>query len=192
MSLRHAGLAAGLVVGLAAALSAVPATAVVETPRLVTADVETQPVSHSGDAADDPALWVHPTDRALSLLIGNDKQGALEVYDLDGTLRQRIVTATTFWGNVDVRQGVRIGSQTLDVVVSYNGGLRVYTVNPATRMLQLITDGTGLIATGGGEGLCLYDSATTGDVSANVITRAGRLRQYGSPIRTATAWSRAA
>ena len=41
-------------------------------------------------------------------MIGNDKQGALEVYDLDGTRIQRITTSTSFWGNVDVRQGVDI------------------------------------------------------------------------------------
>ncbi|MFI8362035.1 phytase [Streptomyces sp. NPDC085612] len=29
--------------------------------------METAPVSHSGDAADDPAVWVHPTDPARSV-----------------------------------------------------------------------------------------------------------------------------
>src|SRR4051812_20059841 len=80
-----------------------PSHAAVPTPTLVAADAETAPTSHSGDSADDPAIWVDPTDPASSLVLGNDKQGALEVYNLDGSLRQRVTSATTFWGNVDVR-----------------------------------------------------------------------------------------
>lgn len=129
---------------------------------------ETTPVAHTGDAADDPAIWVHPTNPANSLVIGNDKLGALETYNLDGTRRQRITTGTTFWGNVDVRG---------NLVVAWNGGgARVYRVNPATRMLGLATDGNGVIGTVGGEGLCLYRSPRTLYVFA--ITRGGVLRQY--------------
>ena len=58
---------------------------------------------------DDPAVWVHPTDPSRSLLMGNDKGGAFDTYDLDGTLVQRLSFDTQFWGNVDVRQGVTIG-----------------------------------------------------------------------------------
>src|SRR5919106_4095331 len=81
------------------------AGAIVENPVVVVADGETVPVGHSGDAADDPAVWVHPTNPGQSLIIGNDKQGALETYNLDGSRRQRVTTAADFWGNVDVRQG---------------------------------------------------------------------------------------
>ncbi len=42
----------------------------------------------------------------------------------------------------------------------------------------MITDGTGVIPKAFGEGLCLYDSAATGDVSAIVISITGRVRQY--------------
>jgi myo-inositol-hexaphosphate 3-phosphohydrolase len=143
----------------------------------VPVDDETTPVMHSGDAADDPAIWVHPSDPAQSLVIGNDKRGALEVYDLDGTRVQRININSSFWGNVDVRQGVTVGDRTLDVVVAYNGGLRTYTVDPSTRQLTPVGDGTGTIPTDGGEGLCAYHSAT-GELYVFVITRAGRVRQY--------------
>jgi myo-inositol-hexaphosphate 3-phosphohydrolase len=148
------------------------------TPDLVPAGVETVPVTHSGDAADDPALWIHPTDPASSLLIGNDKQGALEVYNMDGSSQQHITAATSFWGNVDVRQQVTIGGTTRDVVAAYNSGLRMFNVDVPSRMLQLTTDGPGYVNTGGGEGLCLYKSAVTGQLSAFVITIAGRVRQY--------------
>ena len=145
--------------------------------RLVPAGVETAPVAHSGDAADDPAIWVDPDTPGNSLIIGNNKKGALEVYGLDGELRQRITTGTTFWGNVDVRQGVIIGAQDLDLVATYNGGLRFYVVDPATRMLTPATDGNGTLPTQGGEGLCLYASQT-GVTHAFVVTRKGRIREY--------------
>ena len=144
----------------------------------VAADDETTPVPETGDAADDPAIWVDHDDPASSLVIGNDKKGALEVYDLDGTRVQRITTATSFWGNVDVRQGATVGNRTLDLVVGYNAGIRSYTVDTATHRLVPVGDGTGTIGTGGGEGLCAYTSAATGQTSVFVITRAGRVRQY--------------
>jgi 3-phytase len=145
-----------------------PAQPASAAPVPVTPTRETVPVAHAGDAADDPAIWVHPTNPAASLIIGNDKLGALETYDLDGSRRQRITTGTSFWGNVDVRG---------DLVVAWNGGgARVYRVDPATRLLTLATDGNGVIGTVGGEGLCLYQSPSTLYVYA--ITRGGVLRQY--------------
>ncbi|MCX6465541.1 MAG: phytase [Pseudonocardiales bacterium] len=171
-----AALVAMLVVGAAVGIAA-PAGAAIPPITPVSADAETVPVANAGDAADDPAVWVHPTDGAASLLIGNDKLGALEVYDLGGGLRQRITTGTSFWGNVDVRQGVDVGGRTVDVVATFNAGLRLYTVDVATRRLRAVTDGTGVYPTTG-EGLCLHHSAATGDVSAFVISRAGFVRQF--------------
>lgn len=172
-----ARLAAALAVGFGFLVAVPPASAAIPTATSVAADAETVPVTHSGDAADDPAIWVHPTDPAASLLIGNDKLGALETYNLDGSARQQVTTATSFWGNVDVRQQVTIGARTLDLVVAYNAGLRLYTVDVPTRALQPVTDGTGVYPTNGGEGLCLYKSASTDQLSAFVITRPGQVRQ---------------
>ena len=69
---------------------AAPAGAAVQPVGDATATVETVPVLSTGDAADDPAVWVHPSDPARSVVIGNDKGGALEVYDLSGARIQRI------------------------------------------------------------------------------------------------------
>ena len=38
------------------------------------AKAQTVPVPHGGDAADDPAIWIHPTDPEKSLLLGTDKR----------------------------------------------------------------------------------------------------------------------
>lgn len=50
--------------------------------------VETAPVTHDGDSADDPAIWIHPSDPAQSLIIGTDKAngGGLTSYNLDGSI----------------------------------------------------------------------------------------------------------
>src|SRR5688572_25356132 len=71
----------------------------------VTATVETAPVRHSGDAADDPAIWVHPTDPSRSLILGDDKGGGLCVYGLDGAELQ-VLDERKRINNVDLRYGV--------------------------------------------------------------------------------------
>ena len=74
---------------LSVALVALPARAATITiANTVTATVETEPVPHSGDSADDPAIWIHPTDPAQSMIIGTDKHGGLAVYDLAGAQLQ--------------------------------------------------------------------------------------------------------
>ncbi len=141
----------------------------------IPAEDETTPVAHSGDAADDPAIWVSPVDPSQSLVIGNDKLGALETYDLAGNRVQRLTTPSGFWGNVDVRQDVAVGGRTLDVIAdAQGGGLRLFTIDPQTRRLSSVTDGEGRIPVWG-EGLCLYQSPTS--LYAFVITRAGVVRQ---------------
>ena len=59
--------------------------------------------SLGGDAADDSAIWVHPTDPSLSIVIGTDKSttGGLDVYDLAGN--ELHVYPDGRMNNVDVR-----------------------------------------------------------------------------------------
>ena len=67
----------------------------------VAASGETEPVLHHADAADDPAIWVHPSRPGRSLVIGTDKVGALETYALSGRRLQRFGEINP--NNVDVR-----------------------------------------------------------------------------------------
>ena len=62
---------------------------------------ETVPVASKDDAADDPAIWVHPEDPEASFIIGTDKKYGIEVYDLSGNRVQRIEAGLT--NNVDLR-----------------------------------------------------------------------------------------
>jgi 3-phytase len=66
---------------------------------------ETEPVPHD---ADDPAIWVHPTDPSRSLILGTDKfarEGGLHVFGLDGKRRQTIAPLDRP-NNVDIEYGV--------------------------------------------------------------------------------------
>ena len=84
----------------------------------VTADIETTPVHNSGDASDDPAIWVHPTDVTKSRILGSDKQEGIEVYDLDGNR-----TVSYDFGkinNIDLRYGFPLGGKRVDIVGGSN------------------------------------------------------------------------
>lgn len=142
----------------------------------VPADGETEPVEHSGDAADEPAVWVHPKNPKKSLIIGNDKRGALETYNLDGSRQQQLTSDKDFWGNVDVRQGVDLGGSSVDLVAAANSGVRLFTVDATTRNLEPLGPDEGRLEGGFGEGLCLYDGGADG-LFVFVILRTGEVNQ---------------
>src|SRR5690606_16649840 len=48
----------------------------------VAVHTQTDPVNTSGDAADDPAIWIHPQQPERSLVLGTNKKAGLQVYDL--------------------------------------------------------------------------------------------------------------
>ena len=69
-------------------------------------DVETDPVENHGDAADDPAIWVNSHSASQSRIIGTDKKGALNSYDLAGKLVQSLPVGRV--NNVDVGYKVSV------------------------------------------------------------------------------------
>ena len=77
----------------------------------LTALVETRAVDSVDDAADDPAIWVHPTEPEHSLVLGTNKQTGLEIYDLQGKRLQSLAVGRL--NNVDLRQGVDPPAQTV-------------------------------------------------------------------------------
>lgn len=126
----------------------------------VIATVETDPVPHRGDAADDPAIWIHPTNPAQSLIIGTDKDGGLEVYDLAGTKLQTIRIST---GNVDLRYNFPLGGQKVALVTGFNksnDGLFAFKVNPQTRRLENVLPAGRVKVHGGGS--AMYHSPVSG------------------------------
>jgi 3-phytase len=104
----------------------------------VGAAVATQPVPNDPD---DPAIWVHPSDPARSLILGTNKvkapDGALVVFTLDGTIRQTI-GGLDRPNNVDVEYGLRLGDKTIDVAVVTE------RLKNQLRIFEIAGDGTGL------------------------------------------------
>ena len=113
----------------------------------VAAVLETRP-SFGDDAggkadADDPAIWVDPTDPTRSLVVATLKEGGLDVYDLSGSLVQHIAPEAAAPGlslnsarynNVDLIDGFKLKNQKVDLAVAsdrYNDMIRVFAIDPA-------------------------------------------------------------
>jgi 3-phytase len=82
---------------------------------IVTPRMQTEPMSRAGDAADDPAIWVHPGDASRSRILGTNKREGLHVYDLAGRELQKLPVGRL--NNVDLRQRVRLGASLRDLAV---------------------------------------------------------------------------
>lgn len=96
----------------------------------------TEPLTSAGDAADDAAVWVNPSDPAQSLIIGTNKQAGLEVYTLAGKRVQSLPDGRM--NNVDVIPGIQTAQGPLDLVISSNrttNTVSIYRVDPAARRL---------------------------------------------------------
>jgi 3-phytase len=150
----------------------------VEAMQTVTAVVETDPVPNSGDAADDPAIWINPADPAGSTIIGTDKQGGLGVYDLGGKQLQYLPDGKM--DNVDLRDGFKLGGQTVSIVTAGNRGdnsMAIYRVNPQTRKLEnvaarKITHGLKIY------GSCMYRNAKAGKIYYFGTSKSGDVEQW--------------
>ncbi|MBI1764389.1 MAG: phytase [Acidobacteria bacterium] len=142
------------------------------------AAVETEPVPHGGDAADDPAIWVHPADPSLSTIIGTDKMGGLAVYDLNGKQLQYV--ADGLMDNVDLRNGFKLGGQKVTLVTAgdrRDNSIAIYKVNPQTRQLENVAAGK---VTHGVKvyGACMYQSRLSGKTFYFATSKSGEVEQF--------------
>lgn len=96
-----------------------------------------QPVYVTGAVpsdSDDPAIWVHPTEPAQSLIVGTDKKdpGGLYVFDLEGRiLAERSVTGLRRPNNVDIEYGLMLAGEPVDIAVTterLTHELRIYAL----------------------------------------------------------------
>ena len=85
---------------------------------------------------DDPAIWVHPTDPARSLILGTMKvaapAGAIVAFGMDGQVRQ-VITGIDRPNNIDVEYGVPLGGRRVDLAVATErlaGQLRIFRIDP--------------------------------------------------------------
>jgi 3-phytase len=99
--------------------------------------VQTDPVPSLGDAADDPAIWVHPSDPQESRVLGTDKQGGLLAYDLAGKQLQDLRIGRM--NNVDVRAGFDLNGQLVDLAVASNrdhNSLQLFAIDRSSGELR--------------------------------------------------------
>lgn len=129
----------------------------------VTALAETAPVASYGDAADDPAIWAHPTQPGRSLIVATDKKAGLYVYDMQGRVKQFLPDGKM--NNVDLRDGFRLGGDTITLVAASNRTdktIALYRLDPEAGLVE-VADGpqpTGMLDP---YGLCMYRSARSGE-----------------------------
>jgi 3-phytase len=139
-------------------------------------------VPSTGDAADDVAIWIHPTDTALSTIIATDKRpgGGLFVYDLEGNELQFVDAGRM--NNVDLRYNFPLNGSPTTIVVASNrdeNGLSIFRVDPTTRLLENI--GAEMIVSDMDrvDGVCMYRSASSGKHYAFVTSpNVGEVEQY--------------
>lgn len=102
----------------------------------VTAQVETEPIkaAKDEDAADDPAIWVNPTDPSKSLVYGSNKKGGLAVYDLSGNEVDYYPLGNI--NNVDIINNFSLGGRLITVLGCSNRS------SQSIDLLQIKEDGT--------------------------------------------------
>jgi 3-phytase len=138
---------------------------------------ETAPVQSDGDAAGDVAVWVNPADRGGSLVIGADKRGAIELYDLGGKRVQRVARPAGTTTGVDLRDGFALGGKTVTLVATGGRAMSFFRLDPAARRLEEV--GAQDFPTGGpAAGLCLYRSGVSGRFYAFLTGAGGDITQY--------------
>jgi 3-phytase len=145
-----------------------PVPAAAETPSVGTGDK---------DAADDPEIWVDPSNPARGVIIGTDKKAGLYVYDLAGKQLQYLPGGMP--NNVDLRDGFKTtaGERVL-VAASDRGrpgaGAALFLMDPKT--LKLTLWGEVPVDLAEPYGLCL---ARRGDTFLVIVNGTdGQVRQH--------------
>ena len=125
-----------------------------------------------GADADDPAVWIHPTDPGRSLVFGTNKvaapEGALVVFGLDGKKRQT-VAGIDRPNNVDVEYGLTVGGRRTDIAVLTE------RLKQRLRVFRIAADGSGVTEMGAG-GLPVF--AGTPEKGAGLAYMAGPTGGY--------------
>jgi 3-phytase len=146
------------------------------------ATVETDPVPHSGDRADDITIWRHPTRPDQSVIIGTDKddrKGGLRVYDLSG--RQIYFAADGKMNNVDVGYDFPLSGEKIDIAVATNrtnDSIAIYKIDPVGRKLMNMAARTILAGRKEVYGICLYKSPKTGKTFVFLNNKDGIVDQW--------------
>jgi len=146
--------------------------------------LETEPSHTTEDSFDDPALWIHPNDPALSLILGTNKKGGLHLFHIDGR-QLSVASPAAHPNNVDVIYGFPLGQKPTDLAISVCRDkqcpcVRVWKIDPTMRTLEEISGPDGIKIFDGdvGYGSCTYFSRKTGKHYFFVNHKNGKYEQY--------------
>jgi 3-phytase len=164
---------------LTAALTACsrPASEAADGPAAVTVAAAAETAPTAEDGANGVAIWIHADDPTKSLILGAGGTGGLEVYGLDGALRQRIGEIEST--HVAVRDGFTIGGQPMPLVLVYeslSSSLLGYTIDATQSLVRL--PGAAIVADDELTGLCTFRSPITGSLFALGMTDGGQMLQW--------------
>jgi 3-phytase len=159
----------------------------IDPPAIVTPSRETTPVNSLDDAADDPAVWVHPTDPSRSLILGTDKKAGLGVYDLSGNRVDFLAEGRL--NNVDLRDGfVLHGGRSVAIAAATrrdDSTVVFFSIESVSGTSDSPAGGKvtrlpGGVATGLGDvyGTALYHSRVTGTFYLFACDKSGAARQW--------------
>jgi 3-phytase len=140
------------------------------------------------DDADDPAIWIHPTDPSQSVIIGTNKNaaptGALVVFGLDGSIKQTIAGLDRP-NNVDIETGFDLGGKPGDIAVTTERNrkcLRIFAIENGV-LRDLAPAGLPVFVGQEGEnaapmGISLYKRPRDGAIFAIVGRKTGPSQGY--------------
>jgi 3-phytase len=146
---------------------------------IVRATVETEPVLGFGDAADDPAILADPADPARSLVLGTDKKGGMNVYDMQGRVLQFLPVGKV--NNVDLREGFALGGEKVVLATASNRTdqtISIFRLDTQRRQLVDVADGPQPSGFADPYGLCMYQDSADGSTYVFVNGDDTGMRQW--------------
>lgn len=150
---------------------------------VVVADIETVPVnsSVSTDAADDPAIWIHPDDPSRSLILGTNKKSGITMYNLQGEEVHFYNVGNV--NNIDVRYGFLFGNGDRADIAACSERIHnktlIYRINADEGSLTDISSGDRFMSDiAEVYGFCLYRSPGTGSFYAFINGKSGIIEQW--------------
>ncbi|EGM76421.1 3-phytase (myo-inositol-hexaphosphate 3-phosphohydrolase) [Rheinheimera sp. A13L] len=138
--------------------------------------LQTEAASQRGDVMDDPAVWHHPTQPELSLILGTDKRAGLDVYSMQGKRVQQLAVGRL--NNVDVRYNLNWQGKQHDIAVASlrnDNSLQLFAIDQ-----KGLLHNAGKVPTSMKEiyGLCMYKDAKRGSHYVFVNDKSGLIEQY--------------
>jgi 3-phytase len=122
---------------------------------------------------------VHPDDPAGSLVIGTDKKRGLNVYGLDGRLRQSLPVGRM--NNVDLRDGFELEGRRVALVAASDrdrNAIALFALSPDRPDLTDVADESLSTRLTGIYGLCMYADPDAGRYFVFVNDKDGRFQQH--------------